>query len=109
MKYYCIVDKIALSCGPVFGAKNDDVAKRKVIDLLTQNAVKSPSEYSLISICKFDEDLIDTGIAIDCSEQLVNQIRKPNMDLSVVTFNLSDLVSSVSKQDVIDITPSDKE
>ncbi len=109
MKYYCIVDKIALSCGPVFGAKNDDVAKRKVIDLLTQNSVKSPSEYSLVSICKFDEDLLDTGIVIDCSEQLINQIRKPTMDLSVVTFNLSDLAPSVVKADSIELTPNDKE
>lgn len=52
---YTIYDTVAKECGPVFQAKNFEVACRYVAEMLKNNPVKL-SEYYLCSIGNFDSD-----------------------------------------------------
>lgn len=98
MKYYFVCDKVARQIGPLFGAKNDEVAKR-MIKNMWKDEKSDPSEYSLVSVVSIDEDLIDIG-EIDSSELLLNSIREPNLKLKCICFNLNDVIN-------IDITPKE--
>lgn len=54
---YCIFDEVAKEYGPVFEAKNDDVAIRNFNSSLTQVAFKS--DFSLFCVGSIDHE---TGI-----------------------------------------------
>lgn len=99
MKYYFVCDKVARQIGPLFGAKNDEVAKR-MIKNMWKDEKSNPSEFSLISVISIDEDLMDIGVQIDSSELLLNSIREPKLKLQCVCFNLNDIIN-------IDITPKE--
>lgn len=52
---YTIFDSVADECGPVFQAKNYDVALRYVAEMIMKNHVKL-SDYYLCYIGTFDSD-----------------------------------------------------
>lgn len=56
MKVYSIYDKVAKECGPLFTAKNDDVAVRNFKNLLVSERVSNPSDYMLYNLGEFDPD-----------------------------------------------------
>lgn len=60
MKLYSVCDSVAEEYGPVFEAKNDDVAKRSFKQILDKSSV-SPADFELCCIGEFDHE---TGAAI---------------------------------------------
>lgn len=64
---YCIYDKIAQESGPVFQAKNDDVAVRATCSLLSDTV--SIDDYILYRIAGFDSD---NHIIDDCDVKVVD-------------------------------------
>ena len=52
---YSIYDVVAKECGPIFQAKNKEVACRYVAEMLKSNPVKL-SEYYLCYLGNFDSD-----------------------------------------------------
>lgn len=56
VNYYSIVDQVADEFGPLFGAKNDDVAVRQFKQLLASERVTNPADYELWIIGKFDAE-----------------------------------------------------
>lgn len=53
---YTIYDDVAKECGPIFQAKNYDVALRYVAEMIMKNHVKL-SEYYLCYLGTFDSDV----------------------------------------------------
>ncbi len=69
---YTIYDTVAKECGPIFQAKNKEVACRYVAEMLKSNPVKL-SEYYLCSIGNFDSDsgkILPDVIVKDCLDEL---------------------------------------
>lgn len=56
MKVYCIYDKVAKEAGPLFTAKNDDVAVRMYKQLIVSNKVENQSDYILQNLGDYDPD-----------------------------------------------------
>lgn len=56
MKVYCIYDKVAKEAGPLFTAKNDDVAVRMYNQLLSSNHVENQTDYVLQNLGEYDPD-----------------------------------------------------
>jgi hypothetical protein len=64
-KLYVVHDLVAQESGPVFEAKNDEVAMRKFRKMITdQNNVIQPSDYQLLSLGEMDHE---TNIVEGCS------------------------------------------
>ncbi len=53
---YTIYDKVAEECGPVFQAKNDNVACRMVKSLFDENPSILGGEYEVYSLGLFDTE-----------------------------------------------------
>lgn len=56
MKVYSIFDRVAKECGPLFTAKNDDVAVRNFNNLLVSERVCNHSDYMLYCLGEFDPE-----------------------------------------------------
>lgn len=56
MNLYVIYDKVAEESGPVFEAKNDAVAARKMRDFAKSNPI-DPSEYKLLYVGNINHSL----------------------------------------------------
>ncbi|GMO29634.1 MAG: hypothetical protein Ta2B_10630 [Termitinemataceae bacterium] len=55
---YSVRDRVANEFGPIFQAKNDDVAWRNYFSLLTNSNVTDMLDYELVRLGSFD---VDTG------------------------------------------------
>ena len=62
MNLYTVRDYVAEEAGPVFEAKNDEVAKRNFVEILGKTALK-PSDFGLYCIGVFDHDLMNMTAA----------------------------------------------
>lgn len=58
---YVVYDTVAKEAGPLFQAKNDDVAKRNVRNLVDREHV-NPLEMKLYHVGSFDADDMTLGI-----------------------------------------------
>lgn len=56
MYMYSILDKVAQEFGPLFGAKNDEVAKRQFSNFMKGDRVIYADDYELRCICDFDTE-----------------------------------------------------
>jgi len=75
MKLYTIYDNVAESTGPLFEAKNDEVAKRKVIQMMPEVAI--PSDYELFCVGEINHEShpLD-GVCIRPDVYLVCEVEK---------------------------------
>ena len=53
---YTVYDKFAVEGGPLFEAKNDDVARRAYKRMLQGQPGFNPEEYELVCVGSFDKD-----------------------------------------------------
>nr|QJB21670.1 MAG: nonstructural protein [Microvirus sp.] len=56
MRLYVIYDTVAEEAGPLFQAKNDEVAIRQVKNMLSQEKLVRPSDYKLYHLGSFDQN-----------------------------------------------------
>ena len=56
MKMYSIYDKVAMEYGPIFMAKNNEVAERNFGHLVTNELTTSGSEYRLDMVGEFNTE-----------------------------------------------------
>ncbi len=56
MGLYVVYDKLAEESGPVFEAKNDQVARRAYNQILGQNKVNSADEYALYKVGEIEKE-----------------------------------------------------
>lgn len=66
MNLYAIWDKKAEEYGPVFTAKNDEVAKRNFNALIKDQPIH-PEEYQLCWVGEFDSECFNHPISADIS------------------------------------------
>lgn len=54
--HYSVLDRKAKEYSPVFSAKNDDVARRIIVNSLRQDSqlVLYPADYVVVHLCDFD-------------------------------------------------------
>lgn len=55
-RVYVIYDTVAKEAGPLFTAKNDDVAARNFRQLLDHEKVENPKEYQLMCVGEYDPE-----------------------------------------------------
>lgn len=55
-RVYVIYDIVAKEAGPLFTAKNDDVAARNFRQLLAHENVEDPKEYQLMCVGEYDSE-----------------------------------------------------
>nr|WAE43588.1 MAG: nonstructural protein [Microviridae sp.] len=59
---YVIKDLIADETGPVFSAKNDEVAKRQMSIMLIDNSIIHSDDYELWKIADYDNETMDLSV-----------------------------------------------
>ena len=91
MKLYTIRDNIAEEFGPVFVAKNDNVAKRQYINLIQTNQI-TITDYTLWYVGDFNTE---TDV-----ENICNIISNKELTHSV-TIEVKDIDSVSEKKDTI--------
>lgn len=84
MKYYTLCDKVARELAPAFMAKNDDVAKRMVINMLKDKPMDNPSEYALVSLFEVNNDCLEAPTVYQMIQPVVANIQ-------VICESLTDL------------------
>ena len=91
MKYnlYSIYDSVAEDFGPIFQAKNYDVALRYVAEMIMSHHVKL-SEYFLYYLGTFDSDsgsICPDKVVKYCLSDIFNDSDKPSDDVIVIKEN----------------------
>lgn len=59
MKLYCMFDVVAKEAGPVYEAKNDEVAKRNALQLLNKPNMTHPEDYHLYRVGTWDNEKME--------------------------------------------------
>lgn len=67
---YTIEDRIAAEAGPLFTAKNDQVALRQFKALISNSEGVQPDEYRLLKIAQFNTETIKM-ITFDTPEEVI--------------------------------------
>lgn len=62
MNLYAVYDTLAQESGPLFEAKNDEVAKRSFMNLIFRGEVLRPDEYSLFLIGRYDHENMEVFV-----------------------------------------------
>ena len=91
MKLYTIRDNIAEEFGPVFVAKNDNVAKRQFIDLIQENQINI-TDYTLWYVGDFYPE---TDV-----ENICNIISNKELPHSVI-IEVKDIDNTSEKKDTV--------
>lgn len=66
---YVVYDNVAKESGPIFQAKNDDVAVRNFSRMLSDEKVLNPADYNLIRLGWHDTESCD--LKIDFSKTVI--------------------------------------
>lgn len=75
MNYYTIYDLVAQEAGPVFQAKNDEVAYRSYNNILKDLSEASKDDFKLICLLSLDTSTLD--IDVDVRDVMDIKIKVP--------------------------------
>lgn len=77
---YTIYDILAKECGPIFQAKNDDVAVRAFYSLLSDTPNTMANEYEIYCLGEFDTEA-RSFVPVDDYGRLVVSDYNPNVEV----------------------------